>query len=265
MVCATLCLVHARSRDGSEIHYETTGAADTALVFVHGWMGNLRWWDAQRDAFAPTHRVVALDLAGHGLSARTRTVWSAEAYADDIVAVVKAVAAPRVVLVGHSMSGAYALAACPQISGLAAVILVDTLKNLDAIPTAAEVEPMLATYRADYPTAVRDALPRFLFASKTPRAVAERLTAEFLTVSGDTAATLLAPLYRFDMRTAARNVRVPVRGVATDLSPTDATVNRKYFADYADVTLAGYGHYPMLEAPDAFNAALREQLDTVGL
>ena len=71
----------ARSRDGSEIYYEVSGdaAATVALVFVHGWMGNVRWWDAQRDAFAATHRVVALDLAGHGRSSRTRSAWSAEA------------------------------------------------------------------------------------------------------------------------------------------------------------------------------------------
>ena len=248
----------ARSIDGTEIHYEVTGDADTALVFVHGWMGNLRWWDAQRDAFSSTHRIVTLDLAGHGKSSRTRTAWSAEAYASDIAAVVRAVAAPRVVLVGHSMSGAYVIAS--EVEGLAAVILVDTLKDLDALPSAEQVDAMLAVYRADYRAAVANILPTFLFGPCTPTAVRERLTAEFLTVSGDTAATLLEPLYRFDVRAAAQRVRVPVRGIGTDLHPFNLVANRAYLADYAHVTLEGYGHYPMLEAPDAFNAALRAQL-----
>ncbi len=250
----------ARSSDGSEIYYEVSGDADLALVFVHGWMGNVRWWDAQRDAFAATHRVVTLDLGGHGRSSPTRPVWSAEAYADDIATVVRAVAAPRVVVVGHSMSGAYAVAACPAVDGLVALIVVDTLKDLDSIPTAAQVEPMLAGYRADYATAVHEQLPRFLFAPATPAAVVERLTREFLSVTGEVAATLLAPLYRFDVRAAARRVRVPVRGIDTDLHPSSPATNRAYFADYEHVTLAGWGHYPMLEAPDVFNAALRAQL-----
>jgi len=254
----------ARSDDGSDIYFEVTGAAETTLVFVHGWMGNVRWWDAQRDALSTSYRVVALDLAGHGRSSQTRTTWSAEAYAADIIAVARAVSPSRVVLVGHSMSGAYAVAAGPQIEGLAAVILVDTLKNLDAVPSAEQLDAMLAGYRADYRTAVEQQLPQYLFATRTPPAVAERLTREFLTVSGDRAATLLEPLYRFDVRAAARRVRVPVRGIGTDLHPFDAAANRRYFADYADVTIAGYGHYPMLEAPEAFTAALREQLAKLG-
>ncbi|MDB4961929.1 MAG: alpha/beta hydrolase [Myxococcales bacterium] len=250
----------ARSKDGVEIYYEVTGDADTALVFVHGWMGNVRWWDAQRDAFASTHRVVALDLAGHGQSGRTRTQWSAEAYAEDIIAVVQAVSAPRVVLVAHSMAGAYALTACPALEGLARLILVDTLKNLDATPTLEQVAPMMASYRADYRAAVETALPRFLFSAQTPPAVVERLTREFLTVTGDVAVTLLEPLYRLDLRAAARSVQVPVRGIGSDLNPGNVEANRAYFRDYAYVELTGCGHYPMLEAPGAFNVALRTHL-----
>lgn len=250
----------ARSNDGSEIHYEVTGDADTALVFVHGWMGNLRWWDAQRDAFSASHRIVTIDLAGHGQSSRSRTTWTAEAYANDITAVVRAVAAPRVVLVGHSMSGAYVLGASPEVERLAAVILVDTLKNLDAVPTWEQVAPMLANYRVDYANAVANVLPTYLFSGQTPRAVRERLTDEFLGVSGETAATLLEPLYRFDVRAAAQRVRVPVHGIGTDLQPVAIEANRRYLPGYTHVTLEGYGHYPMLEAPELFNTALRTTL-----
>ncbi|MFN0249448.1 MAG: alpha/beta fold hydrolase [Kofleriaceae bacterium] len=251
----------ARSNDNSEIHYEVTGDADTALVFVHGWLGNVRWWDAQRDAFATSYRVVALDLAGHGQSSRTRTEWTAAAYANDILAVARAVGAPRVVLVGHSMSGAFATLAAPDVPGLVALILVDTLKNLDATPTAEQTAPMFASYRADYRRTVETILPGWLFAPQTPALVRERLTSEFLSVDGDTAAMLLEPLYSFDLCEAARRVRVPVRGIGTDLHPDNTEANRKYFADYSYVDIAGYGHYPMLEAPEKFDAALRAELE----
>jgi pimeloyl-ACP methyl ester carboxylesterase len=259
-------LVDVSSADGAMVHYEVSGTGDTALVFVHGWMGNVRWWDAQRDAFAAEgYRVVAIDLVGHGASDKTRAAWTAEAYAADIAAVVRAVAAPRVILVGHSMSGAYVIAAAPAVEHLAAIVLVDTLKNLAALPTLAQVTPMLATYRADYATAVETMLRTFLFAPATPPPVVARLKHEFLGVSGDVASTLLEPLYRYDVRRAARDVRVPVRGIDTDLHPNDAAANRAVFADYAITTIPGFGHYPMLECPALFTAALRATLAALGM
>lgn len=252
--------MRTRSSDGTEIHYEVTGDAETALVFVSGWMGNTRWWDAQRDAFAATHRIVTLDLAGHGASGLDRTTYTAQAYADDIIAVVRAVGAPRVILVGHSMSGAYVTLAAPHLPSVVEVVLVDTLKNLDAIPSIAQVEPMLAKYRADFPAAVATILPTFLYAPGTPRDVRDRLDREFLQATGDEAARLLEPLYRCDLPTAAQAVTVPVRGIDTDLHPHSVETNRKYFADYEHTTIPGVGHYPMLEAPAAFTAALKNVL-----
>ncbi len=251
--------VHTRSADGVEIYYEVSGDAETALVFVSGWMGNVRWWDAQRDAFAADYRVVTLDLAGHGRSGR-RADHSAQAYADDIVAVVREVAAPRVILVGHSMSGAYVTLAAPQVAGLVEIILVDTLKNLDAMPKLEMLEGMFAAYRADFPAAVRTMLPTFLYAAGTPQAVRDRLEREFLQATGDEAVRLLEPLYRFDPRPVAKTLKVPVRGLDTDLHPHAAEINRMYFADYDHTTIKGFGHYPMLETPDEFTAKLRSLL-----
>lgn len=251
--------MNTRSADGVELYYEVTGTADTALVLVSGWLGNVRWWDAQRDAFAADYRVVALDLAGHGKSGR-RASHSARAYADDILAVVRAVGAPRVILVGHSMSGAYVTIAAPEVDGLVEVILVDTLKNLDAMPSIEMMQGMLATVRADFPAAVRTMMPTFMFASGTPADVRARLEHDFLQTTGDDAAKLLEPLYRSDVREVAKLVTVPVRGIDTDLHPHAAEINRKYFADYDHVTLKGFGHYPQLEAPAQFTAALRSLL-----
>src|SRR3954463_16548048 len=66
----------AKSADGVPIHYEVQGSGEPALVFVHGWAIDSRYWDAQVPVFARTHRVVTLDLAGHGRSGRGRKEWT---------------------------------------------------------------------------------------------------------------------------------------------------------------------------------------------
>lgn len=254
---------YVASNDGVKIHYETAGAGKTALVFVHGWLGNCRWWDAQRDYFSDRYIVVQMDLGGHGKSG-DRAHPSAERYAEDIRAVAEAVGCERMILVGHSMSGAYMLEASRSLPKVRALVAVDTLKNLDQVLTAQQAEEfMFQHYRKDYRDAVENMLPKFLFSSATPRDVRERLTKEFLSVEADRAIRLLAPLYEMDVRALAKQVTVPVRAINSDFSPTNAEVNRKYFRDYDFVSVANAGHYPMLERPAEFNGLLEQVLEGV--
>lgn len=253
------------SADGVPIAYEVAGAGDVGLVFVHGWCGNKRWWDAQRATFAPTYTVVQLDLAGHGDSGGARSAWSIAAYAADVLAVAGQVRCPRLVLVGHSMSGATVLEAAPALDRVAAVILVDTLKDLDQVTPPDQVEFMLGRYRDDYRATVEQVLPAYLFAPGTPAEVRARLTAEFLQLDGPRAAQLLEPLYRYDARAAAAKVAVPVRAINGDLHPTNVVANQRCLRDFACTILPGLGHYPMLERPAAFDRALAATLAALDL
>jgi pimeloyl-ACP methyl ester carboxylesterase len=249
-----------RSADGVPIHAEVTGSGKTALLFVHGWLGSGRWWDAQRDAFNAAFTVVQVDLAGHGASGGERTVWSIDAYAGDLEAVASKLDAESVVLIGHSMSGASVTLAAPRIARVKRVVLVDTLKNLEQVTSLEQARPMLDLYRKDFQHAVLNVLPQYLFAAKTPPDVIARLNAEFLRSTGERAAQLLEPLYGCDLQQAAKAVNVPVRAINSDSSPTNVEGNRRWFADFEVEVMPGVGHYPMLEQPSKFNEALRRVL-----
>jgi len=55
LVLAAARPLSAATVDGIPIHSSATGTGPV-LVFVHGWMGNVRWWDEQRDTFAATRQ-----------------------------------------------------------------------------------------------------------------------------------------------------------------------------------------------------------------
>ena len=56
---------------GAPIHLRCWGTEDRpGLVFVHGGAAHSGWWDHVAPFFAGSHRVVALDLSGHGDSGR---------------------------------------------------------------------------------------------------------------------------------------------------------------------------------------------------
>lgn len=248
-----------QSKDGTEIYFEVNGTGDTALLFVHGWLGNTTWWNSQRDHFSKNYQVATMDLAGHGQSGKTRTEYTTEGYADDIVAVASQLKAKKIVLIGHSMSGVYATEASLSIQNLDRLILIDTMKNLDFFFPADQTEAFLKLYRDDFKNVVETMLPAYLFGVKTPDAIRARLQKEFLD-QAVFAEPAIRPLYFTDSRPAAKQITVPVRAIMADMMPTALEINRKYFRNYDYITMAGFGHYPMLENSDEFNQKLEQVL-----
>src|SRR6185295_3656082 len=93
------------AKDGVPIHYFVQGKGEPALVFVHCWSCDRHLWDNQVPVFAKNHRVVTLDLPGHGESGQGRKNWSIESYGDDVSTVVTKLNLKRVLLIGSSMGG----------------------------------------------------------------------------------------------------------------------------------------------------------------
>ncbi|MCO1655758.1 alpha/beta fold hydrolase [Pseudonocardia humida] len=92
--------------EGCRVHLRCWGSAELpGLVLVHGGAAHSGWWDHIAPFFAETHRVVALDLSGHGDSGR-RPDYDMRIWADEVLAAAAAggiTGAPLVV--GHSMGG----------------------------------------------------------------------------------------------------------------------------------------------------------------
>ncbi len=96
------------------------------LVLVHGGAAHARWWDHVAPFLAADHRVVALDLSGHGDSERRpdydMTTWAAEVAA---VARDANFSGPPVI-VGHSMGGWVTMTAAATGAAVAGVVVLDT-------------------------------------------------------------------------------------------------------------------------------------------
>jgi pimeloyl-ACP methyl ester carboxylesterase len=78
------------------------------LVLVHGFLVSHVVWKPVMAKLAPKYRVIALDLPGHGDSARPSPSvfrYDAHAFADRVVGFLDALKVERAALVGHSMGG----------------------------------------------------------------------------------------------------------------------------------------------------------------
>ncbi len=82
----------------------------TAVVLLHGFLENKTMWDKYIATLSKNHRVIAVDLLGHGETECLGYVHAMEDQADIIFAILIYLRIRKVVLVGHSMGGYVALA-----------------------------------------------------------------------------------------------------------------------------------------------------------
>ncbi len=94
---------------GVNLSMEDAGSGPSTIVFLHGLGGTIEQWRVTIDSLAPSARVLAYDLRGHGRSSAPRDGdFSAAAMTADLAAVLDAAHVTRATLVGHSLGAAIA-------------------------------------------------------------------------------------------------------------------------------------------------------------
>ncbi|MBV8195680.1 MAG: alpha/beta hydrolase [Candidatus Dormibacteraeota bacterium] len=82
---------------------------EPAVLALHGLASNARWWDLVAERLAPRHRVVAVDLRGHGESDRPDTGYDFPTVVADLDQLLEQVHPGRLLVAGHSWGASVAL------------------------------------------------------------------------------------------------------------------------------------------------------------
>jgi pimeloyl-ACP methyl ester carboxylesterase len=112
---------------GNKVFYTVMGQGEPALVLIHCWNGNHTLWRYNTKELAKKHKLVLVDILGHGKSDKPKVDYTLEFMAGGVAAAIKASGVKKPVLVGHSMGGPIARVVIRDYSGLASgLILVDS-------------------------------------------------------------------------------------------------------------------------------------------
>lgn len=245
---------------GTRLHCRTAGNGSPPVLFVHGWCGSARDWDAQFEALSPHHQLLAVDRPGMGLSQPpVHSISTPEKLADqhshDLLAVMDTCGIDRAVVVAHAGGAATALNfACRYQDRIRGLVLVDTRlsgrTNLDQ--TADGLGGLIHQLRAANGPAVFETLYRSFFPA-SPSAEGQRAIDHALERPMDLAIADLTTT-AIDTIALARTVHVPVLWLAS--TPPDQDQLSEIFADVEVVHLAGACHFPHIEQAQEVNQVL---------
>lgn len=116
------------------------------IVLLHCFTCAIDWWDPMMPILARSHRVVAVDLLGHGGSEKPESDYAIENQADLVAEALGKAGVRDATVVGHSLGGTVSVALAersPQ--------LVDRIVILDTGPTHEEGDLGLIARLADTP------------------------------------------------------------------------------------------------------------------
>jgi len=273
LVCiavAFLILLHlnnktAISKDGTKIVYSVFGNGEPTLVFVHGWCGSRAVWYKQVPYFAKKYKVVALDLAGHGASGKQRKAYTQEAFGEDVAAVVNAVGANKVILIGHSMSGTIILEANRLIKDkVIGLVAIDTLENFEYMATPEDKIKYIEPLKKDF---VKNSGPfmRDMFNKNADPKLVELVVRNVARSNPEIAINTMEYYFDTPVIPLLADVNVPLWCLSTDLwqQYQHPEINSKYLKSYHLRIMRGVGHFLMVEAPDEFNKQLEDIINQI--
>jgi pimeloyl-ACP methyl ester carboxylesterase len=269
----------AAPRDGGSIidtdvvaaNVKVEGSGPT-IVLIHGFGAAIDWWDEIAPQLATDHRVIRIDLIGHGGTAAPDSGYSIERQAQLVSSILDKLAVDRFTVVGHSMGGEVATALAEmKPERVERMVLIDSppiAATTFTLLTKAYFAPVLGEFLSRFP--IERAMRRGLeqgFAPGFP--VPERFVADLRQL------TYTAMRGAHDESEDLRKAKAPYERIAAlkPLPPLvvifgnqDAIVppdDAKLFEQVPGarvVMIEGAGHSPMVESPAKTLEAIRSFL-----
>ncbi len=257
-------VIEGEARNGEvTLAYRALGDGPRTLLLVMGLGGSGADWGTEvPEALAKGRRVVVFDNRGTGRSTKLRTSWTMADMADDAAAVLDAVGAERAQVMGISMGGMITqVLALDHADRVERAVLLSTYTGgPKVVPPTPEVSAVFTPPRG----MPREEIVRSRVALITAPGFAERypdrvealvrIAVETPTPTA-TFATQLQAVLGCDHAERLASIDKPVLIVHGDVDPLIPFENARQLAEKLPAAklevLAGAGHLPMWECPDA--------------
>lgn len=249
---------------GTTLHYDERGGGDGApIVLLHGLGSSSADWAFQLPVLALGHRVLAVDLRGHGRSSRPRGRLTIEAMANDVAVLLAALGVPPAHVVGLSLGGCVALTlALDHPKYVRSLTLVNTFACLtpDGARGLLRMLTRLALLACAPMRVVAAHVAGGLFPRPDQQALYRAAVASLKSTPRATYWSTIRAVLGFDARCRLAEVRCPTLVVAGDRDTTvpfaAKTQLQQGIAGAELLVVSDSGHATPCDQAERFNTAL---------
>jgi len=252
--------------NGITLAYNDTGRG-LPIVFLHAFPLNRTMWAEQESALSSHHRVITIDLRGHGESDAPLWHYTIDQAADDVRALLDHLSIRQALFVGLSMGGYILLAFYRKYADrVKGMVLADTRARADKPEEKAGRFQMAQVAYKQGPSAIADIMiPKLLSPAtiQTRPEIAQRVRTmiEGNQISG-IAGDLMAMAERPDSVPLLKQIACPTQIIVGELDqatpPADAKLMAEQIPHARLAIIPNAAHLANLEQPESFTRLIEE-------
>lgn len=247
-------------RGETTLFYKEAEGDEPPILLVHGIACDHTHFAPQFEHFARKgHRVVAMDLRGHGRSDKPEQSYTMQLFTDDLAWMCAQLGLKKPVVIGHSMGGVVALALALRYPYLpSAIVMVDAPVVRPAEGHAAMQRFLEQLRSADY-REFRELMGGFvsnvLFIPTDDQERKERIVQQMSSAPQHVVVSAFEGMRDYEPTEAGGVLAVPALYIgANEPQPrSDMARFREMFPQVLDSKTAGSGHFCQLEVPEQVN------------
>jgi pimeloyl-ACP methyl ester carboxylesterase len=243
------------THNGINLSYKDAGKGHSVLC-IHGGMADSSHFEDQIDFFKSSHRIVSVDLRGHGESDKPQDGYTISTFADDCVWLAQELGLTQPLVVGHSMGGLIALDIASRYPEFTSAIVILDSPIIPPPAFAEALKPFVESLRIpQYHDSIRMFLNPFIGFTDNPER-RQNLLNQLSSVPQHVVAAELESYLEFDSDKAASQCKVPVLYISSGPNFSDLTRFRELCPQLVTGQTVGAGHYHQLEVPEQINAMI---------
>ncbi len=258
--CHEGAALYRLDRQGVNLSFDDRGKGAPPLLFIHDLACDHTAFAPQLDYFRSGHRVVAVDLRGHGESDKPDQEYTIAGFADDVAWICYELGVYSPVLCGHGLGGLIAVELASRHPELPAALVVLDSPLASSLETAGFLRSLGEQLRSPCFSEILKNVIAGLFSVRTDRSHRDRMIKAASIVSQRTAVTTVADFLAWDVAAGAAACRVPMLYVDAGVQATNLDQLRQTIPDSTVERIEGAGHFLQLHAPNWTNQTIERFL-----